>query len=82
MKISGYSRQQLTRLISEFTRESCITRKQCTANGFQNYYTQADIGLLAKLDELHDKPNGLRIKKLCERAHLQFRHGSKKLYFA
>jgi len=68
MKISGYSRQQLTRLIAQYTKSGRLRRRQRTVSGFQRKYTQNDIRLLAAMDERHDTPCGQAIKKLCERA--------------
>lgn len=72
MKVSGYSRQQITRLITQYSNSNTIVRQQRTENGFKRRYTTEDIQLLAKVDELHEQPNGLRVKKLCERAYEQF----------
>ena len=72
MKITGYSRQQITRLITQYSNSNTIVRQQRTENGFKRRYTPEDICLLAKIDELHDKPNGLRVKKICERSYLKF----------
>lgn len=47
-------------------------RYQKTLNGFDCFYTANDIKLLAELDQRHDTPNGFRVKKLCERAYLNF----------
>lgn len=72
MKVSGYSRQQVTRLIKQYTKHGKIVRRQHTSRGFSQRYTAADIRLLATLDELHEAPSGGVIKKLCERAFRQF----------
>lgn len=72
IKISGYSRQQLTRLIAQYRHGGRLTRRQRTTNGFARRYTNRDIELLAQLDELHDQPNGYALKKLCERAYTLF----------
>jgi len=71
-KISGYSRQQLTRMIHRYKREGRLIRYQKTANGFEQQYTADDIQLLAELDRRHDTPNGFMVKKLCERAFDNF----------
>jgi len=63
IKISGYSRQQLTRLIKQYRHGGKIIRRQATTSGFTRKYTYADIQLLAHLDELHDQPNGAALKK-------------------
>ncbi len=68
MKISGYSRQQLTRLIAQYRKTGRIRRRQRTVSGFKQKYTEQDIRLLAAMDERHDTPCGTAIKKLCERA--------------
>ena len=68
MKISGYSRQQLTRLITQYRKTGRIRRRQRTESGFKQKYTEQDIRLLAAMDERHDTPCGTAIKKLCERA--------------
>ncbi len=72
MKVSGYSRQQLTRMIEQYNEKGYLKRQQKTLNGFTKRYTAEDISLLAKIDRLHETPNGLRVKKLCERAFYIF----------
>lgn len=71
-KTSGYSRQQLTRMIQRYSEAGQLQRYQKTVNGFEATYTAKDIKILAELDKLHDKPNGLMIKKLCARAYEKF----------
>lgn len=68
MKISGYSRQQLTRLIRQYRKAGRLRRQPRAANGFARRYRDEDIRLLAKMDAFHDTPSGPRLKKLCERA--------------
>jgi transposase InsO family protein len=68
VKISGYSRQQLTRLITQYRKTGRIRRCQRTVSGFTKKYTEQDICLLAAMDERHDTPCGPAVKKLCERA--------------
>ena len=68
LKMSGYSRQQLTRLIHQYRQTGRVTRRQRTVQGFARRYTAEDIRLLAAMDERHDTPSGPAIKKLCERA--------------
>lgn len=71
-KMSGYSRQQLTRMIQRYTQQGELKRFQKTANGFEQFYRPEDIRLLAQLDQRHDTPNGFMVKKLCERAYQEF----------
>ena len=68
IKISGYSRQQLTRLIAQYRKTGRLQRRQCTRSGFKQKYTAQDVRLLAAMDERHGTPCGPAIKKLCERA--------------
>lgn len=72
MKVSGYSRQQVTRLIAQYHETGVLKRRQRTVAGFALKYTPADIGLLAAMDERHDTPCGPAVKKLCERACVVF----------
>jgi len=74
--MTEYSRQQLTRLIKQYTKTGKVHWAPCRSNGFAKKYTDKDITLLAKTDELHDTPCGPvvlwscgpAVKKLCERA--------------
>jgi len=68
-KVSGYSRQQVTRMIQRYLETGSVRRYQKTCNGFNRIYSPEDIQLLAHLDQRHDTPNGLMVKKLCERAY-------------
>jgi transposase InsO family protein len=68
MKISGYSRQQLTRLIARYRDTGRLQRQQRTVAGFRKKYSDVDIRLLAVMDERHETPCGHTLKKLCERA--------------
>jgi transposase InsO family protein len=68
MRISGYSRQQLTRLIAQYRKTGRLQRCQRTVSGFKSKYTEKDTRLLAAMDERHDTPCGPAVKKLCERA--------------
>ncbi len=72
LKMSGYSRQQLTRLIHHYRQTGRVTRRQRTVQGFARRYTMEDSCLLAAMDERHDTPSGPAIKKLCERAYQIF----------
>lgn len=72
LKMTEYSRQQLTRLIKQYTKTGKISWAPCRSNGFAKKYSFNDITLLAKTDELHDTPCGHAVKKLCERAHHVF----------
>lgn len=76
INVSGYSRQQLTRLIRQYRKTGTLKRRQRTVAGFTRKYTAADIRRLAAMDDCHDLPArtqtgtpcGPAVKKLCERA--------------
>lgn len=67
-KITGYSRQQVTRLIHKHRKTGYVKRQQRSTSGFKKKYTHEDALLLAKTDELHETLSGAATKKLCERA--------------
>ncbi len=72
MKVTGYSRAQTKRLIQQYVRTGTIAVKPARRNGFKRAYTEADIRLLASMDERHGQPSGPVLKKLCERAYQRF----------
>jgi len=73
IKITGYSRQQITRLVKQYRDTGKIERLQRTYQGFERLYTTGDIRLLAALDERHNTPSGPAAKKLCEWAYTLFK---------
>jgi transposase InsO family protein len=72
MKVTGYSLAQTKRLIRQYVKTGTISVKPARRNGFKRAYTQADIRLLASMDERHGQPSGPVLKKLCERAYQRF----------
>lgn len=72
IKVSNYSRQQITRLVQQYRQTGTLKRRQRTLAGFTQKYTPEDIRLLAAMDERHDTPCGPAVKKLCERAYEVF----------
>ena len=72
MKVTGYSRAQIKRLIRQYVKTGSITVKSAHKNGFKRTYSEADIRLLARMDERHGQPSGAVLKKLCERAYDRF----------
>jgi len=71
--LSGYSRQQITRLIARHRKTGHVHRRQRTTNGFKRQYTREDIILLAEVDRLVDSSSGTTIKVYCQRAYERFR---------
>ena len=74
-RVSGYSRQQVTRLVRQYLKRGRLKRRQRTTAGFKTRYTPEDIRRLARLDELHATLSGPATKKLCERAWQVFGQG-------
>ena len=69
-RVSGYSRQQLTRLVKRGAeRRQLIKRYRASRTSFARTYTCADVLLLADTDTLHGTLSGLATKKLMERAY-------------
>lgn len=68
-QITGLSRAQVTRRITQFLQQGRIKDLRGTpAAPFARRYTADDIRLLAEVDALHDTLSGTITKKLCERA--------------
>jgi len=73
LQVTGYSRQQLTRLIGQYKRSGVVqVRRSSKPAGFKRLYTTQDISLLAQMDERYGTPSGAVVKKLCERAFTLF----------
>lgn len=67
--VSGYSRQQLTRLVGRAgTRAPLVKRYRESRTSFTRTFTDADVRLLAHTDALHGTLSGPATKKLMERA--------------
>jgi transposase InsO family protein len=72
-RVSGYSRQQLTRLVKRgAVRAPLAKRYRASRTSFAHTYTRADVLLLAHTDTLHGTLSGLATKKLMERAYRLF----------
>lgn len=72
-KVTGLSRAQVTRLITQFRHTGRIRdRRGPPAKPFTRRYTPADVRLLAELDGLHGTLSGPATRKLCERAYTVF----------
>jgi transposase InsO family protein len=72
-RVSGYSRQQLTRLVKRGGERGSLTKRyHGSRTSFVRTYTSADVILLAATDTLHGTLSGLATKKLMERAYRVF----------
>ena len=69
-RVSGYSRQQLTRLVKRGGEPRRLAKRyRASRTSFARTYTRADVLLLADTDTLHGTLSGLATKKLMERAY-------------
>ncbi|MEE8057485.1 MAG: hypothetical protein V3T17_06585 [Pseudomonadales bacterium] len=64
MKVTGDSLAQTKRLIRQYANTGTVAVKPARRNGFKRAYTDADIRLLAAMDERHGQPSGPVFKKL------------------
>ncbi len=72
MKISGYSRQQVIRLVKRYRAKGRVRCGRVGGVRFTARYTEEDISLQVETDRLNDVPNGLAVKKLFERAWIEY----------
>jgi transposase InsO family protein len=72
-RMTGLSRQQVTRLVRQYRKDGKLaTRQGVPKHGFTRRFTAADVALLAEMDALHGTLSGHATKKLMERAFLVF----------
>lgn len=68
-RVSGYSRQQLARLVKRGGQHGALTKgSRASRTSFASTYTHTDVLLLAHTDSLHGTISGPATKKLMERA--------------
>ena len=73
-KVTGYSRSQVSRLITEYKRRGKLKRIPYQRHRFPRKHTPADVMLLAKTDELHGWLSGPATKKIMEREYRVYGH--------
>ncbi len=62
-KMTGYSRAQVTNLVTKFRDTGEIKVIEYERHKFERKYMNKDIRLLAKTTELHEYPNGAAVKR-------------------
>lgn len=77
--MTGYSRAQITRLITVQNTTGKVVRKRYLRHVFSTKYSAVDLILLAQTEALHDTPNGRATKYILERewsvyGKLEFKH--------
>lgn len=65
--ITGYSRAQVTRLISQYLECGSVRITEYQRHSFAHKYLDCDLKLLATTDELHEFSNGNMIKTILRR---------------
>jgi hypothetical protein len=71
--LTGYSRQQLTRLVHRWVRKGALAKRyRAPRAGFARVYTSADVALLAEIDTLHGTLSGPATVHLMQRALTRF----------
>lgn len=71
-RMTGLSRQQITRLVERYGKSGRIIKVQSPKNGFCRRFNLTDTILLAEMDTLHGTLSGPATRKLMERACLIF----------
>ena len=67
---TGYSRQQLTRLVRRYLDCTTLTKRyRSPTHGFARKFSPADIALLAETDALHGTLSGPATKQIMQRAY-------------
>jgi hypothetical protein len=74
LKVTGYSRAQLTRLIRTYQQSGKVQPAKYQRHRFPQKYGDEDVALLAKTDELHGWLSGPTTKKILERENEVYGH--------
>jgi transposase InsO family protein len=74
LKVTGYSRAQLTRLIGLYQQSGKIQQSEYKRHRFPQRYSVEDVALLVITDELHGWLSGPATKKILERENEVYRH--------
>jgi hypothetical protein len=74
LKVTGYSRAQLTRLIRLYLQSGKVQPAKYQRHRFPQKYSAEDVALLAKTDELHGWLSGPATKKILEREDEVYGH--------
>ena len=73
-KVTGYSRSQVSRLISEYNQTGRLKKTKYRRYRFPGKYAPLEIRLLARTDELHGYLSGPGTKKIMEREYEVYGH--------
>ncbi len=73
-KVTGYSRAQVSTLISEYKRTGRLKKTEYRRHRFPRKYTPSEVQLLARTDEWHGWLSGPATKKIMEREYDIYGH--------
>ena len=73
-KVTGYSRSQVARLVGQYQESGRIRVMEYHRHRFPQKYTEAEVALLAKTDELHSWLSGPATKRILEREFEVYGH--------
>jgi transposase InsO family protein len=71
-KMTGLSRAQVTRLISQYLQGETVKPKVYRRRQFPSFYAAADAELLARVDEAHETLSGPATQKILQREWYEF----------
>jgi hypothetical protein len=71
-KMTGMSRAQVTRLIAQYRKQGAVPAPAYQRRKFATRYTDADIRLLAYVDQAHGVLSGPATQRILEREHREF----------
>jgi transposase InsO family protein len=71
-KMTGLSRAQITRLITQYVQSGAVKARPYRRRRFPTVYTPRDIELLACLDEAHETLSGPATQKILQREYYEF----------
>jgi hypothetical protein len=71
-KVTGMSRAQITRLVAQYVASGVVQVRRGAGKRYTAHYTQADIALLAEVDEAHETLSGPATRKLLYRGYYEY----------
>jgi transposase InsO family protein len=71
-KMTGLSRAQMTRLVAQYREGGIVQARIYRRHQFASRYTDADIALLAEVDEAHETLSGPATQRILYREHYDF----------
>jgi hypothetical protein len=71
-KMTGLSRAQMTRLVGQYRESGTVKARIYRRHQFASRYTNADIALLAMVDEAHETLSGPATQRILYREHYDF----------